>query len=490
MARWVGPGEWFPRAFELAGLSLVSLVLISPLAGFAVPAVPALGAGLSVEARSTTNPIQHVVIIMMENHAFDNYFGSYCQTTGKYCSSTVAGVGAGQCVPYDPLKVSLGCASTFNFTRQQMRSVDLPHNWTSTVGSINGGAMNGFYQSEGGSTTTFGEYNRATIPTYWDLAEQYAIGDNFYSSALSYSLPNHWYLLAGQTPPIAVNSTGTTNISEKHLYLNQSNRTQTVEDLLNASPSVSWKMYDWALPSYATAINDPFGQGAYSYWNPLAAKSESYSAPFSSHFVARSQLFTDARQGNLPAVSWVIPAPAFSDHPKVSNIGDGENFTASVVNAIEQSTQWKHTAIFLAWDDYGGFYDHVAPPPVDGLGWSFRVPLIVISPYARENAVVHQSGDFASLLHFVEWRFSLGCITARDCNATLPLGYFDFNQTARGPMSFPTNWENAVYPMALQRASGGGGGGGGKLVCGTCGTDPNAWDSGPPSSALDPMEVD
>jgi phospholipase C len=477
-------GTIFGRSWAGPLLGVAAALLVSPLPGFPVALASPTIATMSAAAAPFRNPINHVVIIMMENHAFDNYFGGYCQHVSKYCSAAVDGVGAGLCIPFNPANPSSGCVSTFNFTRQQMVSPNLPHSWSSTVSSINGGAMNGFYSAEGNGTATFGEFNAATIPTYWNLAEQYAIGDNFYSSALSFSLPNHWFLMAGTTPPSAVNSTGTTNVSLEHLYLDQANQTTSVADLLNTTPSVSWKYYDWALPSYSAAINVPFGQGAYSYWNPLAAKSESYLSRFSSHFVSRDQIFTDARQANLPSISWVIPAPTFSDHGKVANIGDGENFTASVVNAIEQSRQWKSTAVFLAWDDYGGFFDHVAPPRLDGLGLSFRVPLIVISPYARENAVIHASGDFSSLLRFVEWRFSLGCLATRDCNAPLPLAYFNFNQTARAPLTFPTNWMRASYPMPLQRT--GGGGGGDHSPCADCAIDPSLWGSG---SAL-PAEVD
>ena len=479
--RWARPR--LPRS--LAGAALIAMILLSP-----VPAGPAIGgllqgSAFTLNAGHPKNPIDHIVIIMMENHAFDNYFGGYCQKLGPHCSATVDGVGGGMCVPRFPGHPSRGCVNTFNFTTSQMRTRDIPHDYDATVKSINNGSMDGFYKAEGRLTLPFGEYNGTTIPTYWNMAEQYAIGDRFFSSALSYSLPNHWYLMAGQSPPTAVNASHGVTVAQKHQYLNQSNATKTVGDLLNATPSVSWKYYAWKLPPYSASINAPFGYFAYSYWNPLAAKAESYNSWFASHFVHRNQLFTDASRGKLPNVSYVIPGPSFSDHPKAANIGKGEDFVASVVNAIEASPNWKHTAIFLCWDDYGGFFDHVAPPPVDGLGLSIRVPLIVISPYARENAVIHQRGDFTSLLAFVEWRFGLGCLTSRDCNATLPFAYFNFHQDPRDPLLFPTNWMKATYPMALQ-----GGPGSTPNQCTSCDIKPWAWNTGPPSPDLNPMAID
>jgi phospholipase C len=144
--------------------------------------------------------------------------------------------------------------------------------------------MDGFSLAEDRGVLPFGHYDGEAIPLYWELAEQYAIGDDFFSSALSYSLPNHRYLLAGQAPPLRVNVSNFPSASGRDTYLDQANATQTVEDLLNATPSVSWQYFDWALANYTTATSS-FGKttrrgsggigSAFSYWNPLAAKHES-----------------------------------------------------------------------------------------------------------------------------------------------------------------------------------------------------------------------
>jgi phospholipase C len=440
-------------------------------------------------------PIRHVVIVMMENHAYDNYFGTYCTEIGPYCPMVANGIPLGTCVPYFPAEPSAGCIRPYPFSLANLSTADLAHEWNSTHASINGGAMNGFYSAEGRSRLTFGYYSGATIPLYWDLAQEYSLGDHFYSSALSYSLPNHWYLLAGQAPPNGVNQTALKTVKDRHAYLDQANVTATVQDLLNRTPGVTWKYYDWGLESYSAAISSGPGGGrtgsAYDYWNPMAARYESYEQWYVTHFVPRSDFFNDSINGTLPDIAWVIPANTFSDHPP-ANLTAGESFVASVVDAVESSPEWNSTAIFLAWDDYGGFYDHVAPPSLDPLGLSIRVPLIVISPYTPAGLVVHDLGYFESLLRFVEWRFDLGCLTPRDCNAPLPLGYFDLEIAPRAPMLFSTNATNATYPYSFHgdRAEWEPLSGLGLLRCSSYCIDPNRWNSGPPSANLSYDDLD
>jgi phospholipase C len=396
-------------------------------------------------------PIQHIVVITMENHAYDNFFGTYCLVTTPACPHTARGLPATKCVP---LQVYAGCVRPYNFTAHQLTPPDIPHAFNASVRSIDGGRMDGFYFAEGDTNETFGHYNGSTIPLYWDLAQEYGLGDNFFSSVTSWSLPNHWYEFAGQAPPISFNITRVTATTQaKHTYLNEANTTETVQDLLLQKPSVAWKFYDVSLGSYQHAINQPAFAGAYDAWNPLGARNVSYNATEAPHFVPRSQIFHDLNGTQFPNVSWIIPTGRYSDHPP-NNISRGESYVTSIVDAVERSSYWKSTAIFLTWDDYGGFYDHIAPPKIDYMGLSLRVPMIVISPYTPAGRIVHQEGYFESLLKLIEWRFNLGCITPRDCGAPLPLGYFSFNSTARAPITFPTNATQVTYPFNMSREEG------------------------------------
>jgi phospholipase C len=429
--------------------------------------------------------IDHIVVIFMENHAYDNYFGTYCLTgdnsTAPYCNGTANGLPIGTCVVqagyagagYPAGACPRGEINTWFFSKKNYTIPDIVHNYPSTAGSIDGGKLDGFWQYGGRTANPFGEYNGSTIPVYWDMAQEYAMGDDAYSSTLSYSLPNHWYLIAGQFPDQANFPNApmypSSSRSALHPYLNYANVTETVQDLLNYSPDVSWKYYDWPLSNYTVAIsgkpNNNAGVGsAYCFWNPMAARYESYTSWYSDHFVNRTDFFSDVATGQLPNVSWVIPQAGFSDHPP-SNLTLGEGFVGSLVDSIENSSYWNSTAVFLTWDDYGGFFDHQPPPPADKWGYSFRVPFIVISPYTPEGAIVHQQVAFESILRLIELRWNLenpingaSCITSRDCDATVPSGFFDFiNLTSpRPPCLFAANLsavEEATYPDTACRLS-------------------------------------
>ncbi len=452
------PGVHWAWLIPVVGILVLSTTVVAP--GLSrgpsapVPRVLALYAG----GPNPTIPIDHIVVVVQENHAYDNYFGTYCLVPGSYCSVNATGLPAGTCVPKDPTQPALGCIQPYRLASANVtKPTDLPHNWVSSHQSYDNGSMDGFYLAENHKLGAFGYYDGSQLPVYWDMAEQYGLGDNFFASVLSYSMPNHWYLMAGQSPEMGVNFSllkgpdKTALTANEEEYLDESNATPTIEDLL-VNSSVSWTYYDWSLTSYTSAIRHGAGAGvqgsAFDYWNPLASRGQSYASNVSAHFVGTSRFFSDAAAGQLPNVSWVIPAFNDSDHAP-ANLQNGENWVSKVVNAVESSPDWNSTVVFVTWDDYGGFYDHIAPPTLDAKGLSFRAPFFVIGPYVRENFVSHHFGYFESILHFIEWRFGLDSLTDRDANAPLPLEYFDFNASPRRPMVFG-NATTAVYPMALQ----------------------------------------
>jgi len=414
------------------------------------PSPPPVAAGV---VNPGNIPINHVVVIMQENHAYDDYFGTYCLVISPNCAYAGNGIPNGTCEPINVSNPGAGCVKPYAYPNASSDLVDMKHNWQTTHQSYNNGAMNGFYQAEQQGSYPFGYYNGSVIPSYWDIAEEYGLGDYFFSSAMSYSLPNHWFAVAGAAPvqseKTVLQSRNTAPLTHaQRTYLNEANATPALADRL-VNSTVSWKYYDAPLLStYQAAVNQHANGGVFAYWNPYAAKAESYSPTFSGHFVARSTILTDAKNGKLPDVSWVMPSMAISEHPP-ENITSGADWTLAVIQAIEASPEWNHTAIFLTWDEYGGFFDHVVPPQIDAYGLSFRVPLLVISPYAREGYIGGQLGSFDSLLHFTEWRFGFTNFTARDKTANLPLSYFDFTATPRAPLTFP-NDSIIQYPMRLQ----------------------------------------
>ncbi|MCI4319012.1 MAG: hypothetical protein L3K23_02625 [Thermoplasmata archaeon] len=432
-----------------------------------------------------TFPISHYVIITMENHAFDNLFGTYCPTLSRNCDDTATGLNQSYCIPYFPSNPGAGCIRPYPFASATINLTDIGHGWLSSTTAFDNGRMDNFYAGELGlppnktrALESFGYYNGSTAALFWDLAQQYGLSDRFFASNLSYSLPNHWFEEAGAAPWSSIhyyvgdriatlqgnqtcnvlcvqameledgtfgpNLTGNYTVDQS--YLEEANHTNTFEDLFNGT-NVTWKYYDQLLPSsYSRAVASG---AAYGFWDPTFARSESYGTEFSSRYVDRSQFFADAAAGALPNVSWVIPPPVQSCHPPYA-LGWCEGFVASYVNAVEQSPEWKSTAVFVTMDEYGGFYDTVRPPTINGSALGLRVPLIVISAYTPEAYVSHDLGYFESVLRTIEWRFGLPSLTVRDAKAPLLLGFFDTHAKPRKPIYFAANYSTARYPAIFQ----------------------------------------
>ena len=237
-------------------------------------------------------------------------------------------------------------------------------------------------------------------------------------------------------------------------YLRESNLTTTVVDLLmnNTNNNISWKYYDHPVQigGYDRAV---YTGRAFEYWNPFSAKGTSYTEAYAPHFVNRTQVFTDLKSRSFPQVSWVIPSAPLSEHPPAS-ITVGMNWVKNVIDAIMVSPYWSSTAILLTWDDYGGFYDHVPPPQIDKYGLGFRMPALIISPYAKQGYIDHTRYQFESVLKFIEWRFNIPALTTRDVHANNLLNAFSFNQNADSPhiVSLNKTQLNAIRPyMGLQK---------------------------------------
>ncbi len=393
-----------------------------PLAVLLLLFVVMFGLSLVPARAQQENPLQHIVIIVQENHSFDNYFGVY---------PGASGISPNVRIPYDPSDPSKGFVRPF-LTMDPVTARDLPHGFGSTVAAYNDGRMDGFMLAENEDPNTMSYYDEKTIPYYWQYARNFVLADNFFSSVMSYSLPNHWYSMAGAAPSTSLfyGMTGAP-VSVKEEYLKEANRIATVVDLLMNS-SLTWRYYDYSLSAGGYNQSIEVGE-AFDYWNPLAAKNSSYTLGYASHFVPRSEVFEDLANGTLPQVSWVIPSGPISEHPP-ANITLGMIWVTRVIDAIMRSPYWPSTAIIVTWDDYGGFYDHVAPPQIGQYGLSFRVPALVISPYSKLGLVDHTLYSFESILRLIEWRFNLEPLTARDREANNMLNAFDFDQQPRQPL--------------------------------------------------------
>ncbi len=371
---------------------------------------------------------------MQENRAFDNFFGTF---------PGAIGIPPNLCIPYNPNSIAAGCVRPY-LTTNPITNPDLPHAYNASQIAYDNGKMDGFLQAAGGANSEpLSYYGNQTIPVIWSYATHYTLADMFFSSVKSYSQPNHWYMVAGTSPQVSIFETsqqekancvvGGVLTMATCAYINEAQPIQTIVDLLSNS-GLTWKYYDAPLTSSLTRAI--MNGGAFDYWNTLGAKNSSYTPPYYKNFVWRGQILNDTLDGNLPQVSWVIPAGSISDHPP-ANVTYGEYWIGEVVNNIMNSQYWRNTAIIVTWDDYGGFFDTVVPPVVPQFGLGFRAPAIIISPYAKSHFIDNTTYSFGSMLRLIEWNFKLPSLGTQDSVSNNMLNAFDFGQPPRAAYPYP-----------------------------------------------------
>jgi phospholipase C len=391
------------------------LALLFTAAG-GIPLVAGSVAVTPVPKHQGIHKIEHVVVIMQENRSFDEYFGTYPGADG---------IPSGVCVP-DP--ANGGCVKPYHDPSET--NFGGPHNAASAVADIDGGKMDGFVaQAEfgrkdcvdpanpncgaGARVDIMGYKTGRDIPNYWAYARNFVLQDRMFEPAASWSLPSHLFMVSGWSARCSrplVPATCTSDLVDPDAENDRHVPDYGWTDLtyLLYKHHVSWRYYvaegtqpdcdDGAI----TCTAKPQTVGTPEIWNPLPDFVTVHQDGQLGNIRPASNFFAAARSGRLPAVSWVVPNLRYSDHAEDSLVGDGQFWVTSLINAIMRGPDWKSTAIFLAWDDWGGFYDHVAPPTVDGNGYGLRVPGLVISPYAKHGYIDHQTLSFDAYLKFIE----------------------------------------------------------------------------------------
>ncbi len=370
--------------------------------------------------------IKHVVIIMQENRSFDHYFGTYPGADGipmKDGVPTVCGVqpGKGECVkPYhDPGYVNYGG----------------PHTHAAFRTAVNGGKMDGFVLAfleehhvpcsgtdpndpdciKGGNGRDVMSWHDAReIPNYWKYAENFILQDRMFAPSSSWSLPVHLFMVSGWSATCSSTTDPMSCISDLgspgKIELTDANpEVYAWTDLtyLMHKNNVSWAYYLSEGPNpgcqngEATCSSQDQKVQVPGIWNPLPYFTTVHENDQLGNIQTTDKFFAALRNGTLPTVSWIVPSGKYSDHP-VASIHDGQAYVTSLINAVMQSPEWDSTVIFLSWDEWGGFYDHVLPPVVDLNGYGFRVPGLTISPYARKGFIDHQTLSHDSYLAFIE----------------------------------------------------------------------------------------
>jgi phospholipase C len=403
--------------------------------------------------------IQYVVIIFQENRTPDNLFQDPVLISAGADIASSGLDSSGRMIQLTP--ESLGV------------NYDLSHAHRAFVEQYDGGKMDGAdlvpivcYVAPCPSNPQFFYVQSSDVQPYFQMAEQYTFGDRMFQTNEGPSFPAHQFIISGTSAPTAIsnlfvseNTSGGTGCAARPSadvfvidpHGNESSKIYpctehpTLTDQLNAK-NLSWRYYTPSATSIWTgpnAIQHMCGPNA-----PPPNGTACTGSDWVNHVVIYNgqnpaPILTDISSNQLPAVSWVIPAGKNSDHAgNQLNLG-GPSWVASIVNAIGTSSYWANTAIIVTWDDWGGWYDHVPPPQViaDGTSWGsgyvygFRVPLIVISPYAKAAHISHVNHDFGSILHFMEENFGLSSLGYADARADDLSDCFDLNQT---PLVFHT----------------------------------------------------
>jgi phospholipase C len=431
------------RVRALLGL-LVALVLVAVACGDDLPEwtpVPPAEYGTSPEpfdasAVETATPIKHVVFVIKENRTFDNMFGRFPGADG-----VTVGMDQGEPRPLTQAPDRL--------------ETDIKHCYECSLQAWNEGKMDGFATiSDAADRYAYMQFAPGDLPNYWHWASEYVLGDNFFASAQGPSFPNHLYTIAAQSGGAHENPPQNEELLREHhqetglfkawgcdsldtAWVNVfdsegiAKKVPPCFDFLTEGDLLTEAGLPWAYYA-ATQWQNGYIWSAYDAVRHIREDEDVWQ----SHVFPADDFVEQAKAGLLPPVTWVTPRFELSDHPEYS-MCHGENWTTQIVNAVMEGPDWADTAIFITWDDYGGFYDHVPPPQVDDFGFGIRVPLLVISPYAKEGFVTSELGEFSSVLRFVEDNWGLTQLTHRDREATPLVSAFDFEQEPRPPDPLP-----------------------------------------------------
>ena len=360
--------------------------------------LPATRAVARPKART---PIQHVIIDCQENRSFDHYFG-FAPFAGA------SGVPPGYTQPDG----HGGTVAPFEFT--SLSTPDIGHSWSAIHSEYHGGAMDGFYTTDG--INAMGYYTAKELPYYYSLFSDFTLCGNYFCSLLGPTWPNRFYLAAGTSGGITTNGIWGYGVFDYPIIL----------DLLDAA-GITWKVYNVNWDSV------PFGNtdNVFVFWQRYAHDNRTRGS--------RGDYLNDLRKGTLPQVSWIIPsfARGWDEHPP-ADVSVGMGIQQELITALQQSSAWASSAYILTYDENGGYFDHVAPRQIDAFGLGIRVPTWVISPYAKKAHVETTVYEHTSTLKFLETVFGLPTLASvnHTFDAGTPVGG-NYEAAAPGATSGP-----------------------------------------------------
>ncbi len=358
------------------------------------------------------SPIQHIVIIMQENRTLDNLFNGF-----PGADTVQSGLDGGKMVPLRPIGLGDG------------RDPDHSHKqWWK---AWDNGQMDAFEQTSiSPRNLAYSYVPEKDVEPYWTMAREYVLGDRMFQSNSGPSFAAHQYMIAGQAANVAENPSGAwgcgASSGSSAAVVGPSGTElpgvypcfdyETIADLLDRK-GVTWRYY---APGEGSSF---FVLSAFQ-----AVRHIRYGPDWKQDVISpQNKVLLDLAHDELAQVTWIVPDWGHSDHPGSAST-EGPDWVASIVNAIGESKYWNSTAIFITWDDWGGWYDHVNPPHMDAMGEGFRVPLLVVSPYAKRGYISHHFHEASGFISFIEKNFNLGTLGARDAGSDAYSDCFDYTQ--------------------------------------------------------------
>jgi phospholipase C len=374
------------------------------------------------DAQAAAEKIQHVIVIMQENRSFDHYFGTFPGAEGIPMDAN----GQPTVCVNDPKTNT--CVKPFHLTTD--KNVGGPHNSQAFLTCVGGGTMDGFIaNAERGNKTcadptdptctngvlvdVMGYHTDAEIPNYWAYAKNFVLQDHMFQPNASWSYPQHIMMVSGwsarctaddpMTCATNIDNDGTTGMAGPGNHYPWTDITYLLH-----KAGVTWKYYlgkgmdphCGGDPSECQPT--PLNPTVPSIWNPLPEFDDVADDKELANVTSFDDFYVDVKAGALPAVSWIVPASNVSEHP-VALVSVGQAYVTALINTIMQSPLWTSTVIFLSWDDWGGFYDHVLPPQIDQAGYGLRVPGITISPWVKKAGMIDkQVLSHDAYLKFIE----------------------------------------------------------------------------------------
>ena len=395
------------------------------LAGVIAAASTAPGQPASAQdsgtARQPRTPIEHFIVLMQENHSFDNYFGTYPGADG---------IPDGTCMPIGPSRPAKrpgqSCVRPFHLRA----APELVHDRRTQQIQYASGRMDGFVRGASADRqnverAVMGYYDDRDVPFYWNVAHDYVLFDRFFAAAPDGSVANHLFWVTG-TPGPSSGAAGENAFSQQDL-----GDLSTIFDRLEER-GISWKFY---VQDYDPPLGEGAGNTADSVQSvrvPLLAYSRYRNDPrLFSHIADLDQYYEDLETGRLPAVAYIAPAGA-SEHPP-GRLQAGQTLVRTLITALARSGAWDSSAFMWTYDEWGGWFDHVRPPRVDGASYGFRVPALLVSAYARRDYVDSTQLDTTSILRFIEDNWALEPLAGRDARANSFGRAFDFSRPPREP---------------------------------------------------------